>query len=79
MTVTLGPRDREEPRFPHRRIVGLGDPRTGEDDGVTHRHLGFLAAAQDQPAVLVEAFRVRVIELPGRVRAARAQGRDYIG
>ena len=79
VTVTLGPRNREEPRLQHRRIVEIGDPRIGEDDGVTGRHLGFFAAAQNQPAVLVEVLRVRFIELPGRVRGARAQGRDYIG
>ena len=57
----------------------MPEPSADPGDAGLHRQLGFLAAAQDQPAVLVEAFRVRVIELPGRVRAARTQGRDYIG
>ena len=38
-----------------------------------------LAVAEREPAVLKQRLRVRVIQLPGRIRGARVQGRGYIG
>jgi hypothetical protein len=77
--VALGPRQREQPRPQRARVAQLGYPGAGLNERVTHRRLRVLVVAKREPAVLEQRLRVRVVQLPGRIRGARVEGRGYIG
>ena len=77
--MTLGPDQREQPRPQGARITQLGHPGPGLHQRLDHRRLGVLAIAERQPGVLEHRFGVRVVQLPGRIRGARVEGRGYIG
>jgi hypothetical protein len=77
--MTFGPRQREQPRPQRARVAQLGHPGAGLDERVTHRRLRGLAVPEREPAVLKQRLRVRVVQLPGRIRGARVQGRGYFG